>query len=722
MQNLEAFFKLTFGRNQGYLCVATVDPMTRKFEEAFFSYPDQLNQACNEIEYLTPTHNIYFCPMLFSKEKRKKEFVSFAPNAWSDLDRCGPENLSVKPSILIESSPNRFQALWLFDNNVQPLVAEDVSRKIAYFHKDQGADQSGWDLTQLLRVPETKNFKYPEEPVVKIKYASKSFYRVEDFDIYPDTKSFKVEQFELPVISSNLTGAELLETNSAMVPKALKRYFDETPDEASWSERLWFLELLALECGFTVEQTFVIARDSQCNKYSRDGRGETDLWKEVLRAEETFKIKHVGSKFDSTPETPTILSKVERQKVAQLPHTIVEDYVKWASSLSDAAPQYHQAGAFVILSSLISGSVVLPTSYGMIIPNLWFMILADTTLTRKSTSMDIAMDLLEELGTDSILATDGSLEGMLTALAMRPKKPSVFLRDEFSGLIDAILKKDYLAGMAEMFTKLYDGKLMKRLLKRETVEVRDPRLIIFAGGIKDKITSLLTQEHVSSGFIPRFVFITAESDIARVRPLGPPTTGSMHDKTRLMEQLREINDHYNASTTITIGNTASGLEVKKDIPAYMSQEAWDRYNKLEYDLLRMGVDSWNPAVMTPVYDRLSKSIIKAAVLVASTRRFESVVNVTLDDLLIAIRYGEEWRAFAEEVIVSIGIDGDERKVGKVLEYIKAHTPTGGLSRSNICRTFRLPARKAAEIFETLEARGQIGKISEGDSLRYVATI
>ena len=95
------------------------------------------------------------------------------------------------------------------------------------------------------------------------------------------------------------------------------------------------------------------------------------------------------------------------------------------------------------------------------------MILAETTLTRKTTAMDIPMDLLAEVDESAIMATDGSLEGLFTNLSMRPKKPSVFLRDEFSGLIDAMTKKDYMAGMPEMLTKLYDGKFQRRLLRKE---------------------------------------------------------------------------------------------------------------------------------------------------------------------------------------------------------------------------------------------------------------
>ena len=38
------------------------------------------------------------------------------------------------------------------------------------------ADLSGWDLTQLLRVPSTYNRKYPDVPVVEFAHFSKGSY------------------------------------------------------------------------------------------------------------------------------------------------------------------------------------------------------------------------------------------------------------------------------------------------------------------------------------------------------------------------------------------------------------------------------------------------------------------------------------------------------------------------------------------------------------------
>lgn len=407
-------------------------------------------------------------------------------------------------------------------------------------------------------------------------------------------------------------------------------------------------------------------------------------------------------------------------RVAELPQTFVERYIEWATSLGDAAPQYHQAGAFVILSSLLAGSVKLPTSYGTVIPNLWFMILADTTLTRKSTSMDIAMDLAMEVDDDILMATDGSLEGMLSSLSVRPGRPSVFLRDEFSGLLEQMTKKDYMAGMPELLTKLYDGKMQKRILRKEVIEVRDPRLIFFAGGIKNKVTSLLNVEHVSSGFMPRFVFITAESDISKLKPIGPPTTQIMGNKDAILDELRDAVEYYNRMQTLHIAKLKTSIEQKVVYEAKLTDEAWVRYNQLESGLLEIGLRSDKPEVMTPVGDRLAKSILKAALLIAAVRQRNDIIEVTCDDLLRAISYGDGWFTYVYELMEQVGKGRAEREIDRVFSAIQ-RAGAAGVTRSKLMQAYHLNAREATDMFKTLEERGLITRQKSGRTEIFLPT-
>jgi hypothetical protein len=704
------FLQMLFGSNQGYFCIAYIDKARnpKSFREEYFYFPRDVERALELINNIYGGHNVWICPHLFSQAKRKKEFVSVVPSAWADLDACPPEKLLVEPTITIESSPGRYQGLWLFEKEVSPDDAENLSQRIAYRHADEGADRSGWDLTQLLRMPFTYNYKYGSSPIVKIIEANKRRYRLSDFEEYPETNKYIVVDQEMPDVS-NIDGTKLLDDNRAKISPTIWKLFQERPTETSWSESLWKLETMLFEAGFGAEQVFAIAQEAACNKYSRDNTSITMLWKDVCRAEAHVATMAPVSVEKATNPSKPLLSDEERKQIEGT-RTIIEKYIDWAKALGDAAPQYHQAGAFILLSSLLAGSVQLPTSFGTVKPNLWFMILADTTLTRKSTAMDIAMDLLAEIDDDALMATDGSIEGLLTSLSTRPGKPSVFLRDEFSGLLEMIVKKDYYAGMPELLTKLYDGKMQKRILRKESIDVRDPVLILFAGGIKNKTQEILTYEQVSSGFMPRFIFITAESDVNRVRPLGPPTSRDEGNKQAILDELRDLYNHYRTTTTMTVKDSKVSYEVQKKFDARLTDDAWIRYNQLETQLLEEGVGSKMPEIMTPVYDRLSKSILKAAVLIAAARTKAEDILVEEIDIIRAISYGTLWKEYAEEVMRNIGRSKSEKQLDNVYKYIRQHP---GCSRSSVMQYHRLQSRDASMILDTLEQRGLILRSKQG---------
>ena len=725
----ETFFKLLFGTEaEGYVCVAYMSMAGGKknFNEAFFKYPEELPRMLHNIQQNYATANAYFCPQLLktnqrapgAKSARTKENVSICTAAWSDLDTCSPDLLLIEPSIILVTSPDRYQALWVFDHPQSPAAAEQISKNIAYHHVPDGADSGGWDLTQLLRVPRTFNLKYGLPIEVAVLKARRDDYQLSDFNVYHESRINTTEHDPMPEVLPTETPGEIMQRYRKSLNTIVFSIHSQEPtqsaEEGGWSKPLWQLQMLCYEAGMSREEVFVIASDAACNKYRRDNKHPRLLWEEVCRAYLTT-IEKLNI---LVPETETQSPLITADELASLEgyETFVERYIAWASSLGDAAKVYHQAGALMILSSLLAGAIRLPTSFGTIMPNLWFMLLADTTLTRKSTAMDIAMDVLEQVDDNVLLATDGSLEGLMQSLEIRPGKPSMFLRDEFSGLIEAMARKDYYAGMAEALTKLYDGKTMKRVLKRETVTVREPCLLIFAGGIKTRVQSLLTLDHVASGFVPRFLFLTAESDVSTLQPLGPPTEQNLEGRQVLIEELEELRDRYISTQEVIVkGKTVDISEARWD--AKLSHEAWQRYNMLEATLLYAGVNSDQPDIMTPVYDRLAKSILKVSVLIAATRHQHNLVRVEVNDLLLAIKYGEGWRKFATEIVNGIGRSANEILLQRIFKSIRKHP---GIARSSLMQWYHLEARQADIIFGTLEQRGLVLSTRMGRTSVYQA--
>jgi hypothetical protein len=162
------FLRQMFGVSEGYVCIAYGSKDRKAFREEFFKWPNDGDEILGLINKVYQGHNVWVCPQLFERKARKKEYVSGTPSAWSDLDTCDPSVLLIEPTITVESSPGRFQALWMFDREVDPDDAENLSQRIAYKHAEDGADRSGWDLTQLLRMPYTYNYKYASTPVVTV--------------------------------------------------------------------------------------------------------------------------------------------------------------------------------------------------------------------------------------------------------------------------------------------------------------------------------------------------------------------------------------------------------------------------------------------------------------------------------------------------------------------------------------------------------------------------
>lgn len=707
--HIKAFFTFLFEGQEGFLCITTInrvnpDPKT-KVNEKFFRFPDKLNDVVDYVYNHRRKLDVYFCPTLLVKPKRIKENIVESRVVWSDLDECIPDNLLVEPTLVIESSVGRYQGFWVLNETYPALDIENVNKRIAYYHENDGADLSGWDLTQLLRIPLTFNHKYiPANKVTVFSVEQENLYSPDDFSVYPG-----VEQKVIPLPSDlpKKTPTEVLgEYKMSLNPRV--HYLFNTVPEGDWSQPLWELEKSLLESGLPLKEAFIVCRAAACNKYRRDGRPETHLWKELVKALEEVKESKKDVSFPTLTHrgVQDLLTETERY-TCKKESSFIEEYVEWGKTVSDAAWQYHQAGAFIILSSILSGCVSLPTSFGTINPNLWFMILADTTLTRKSTAMDMAVDMLTLVNRESILATDSSIEGLLTALSTRPGTPSLFLRDEFTGFIEQMARREYYSGMLETFTKLYDGKFMRRVLRKETIEVADPIFILFAGGIKSKMTELLSYEHVSSGFLPRFVIITAEADVSKIRPLGPPTETTSTGKQALIKRLLQIQTHYIRDEGEADANS---LRMPKKWNAELTPDAWGRYNKIESTMMQDGIESGLPELMTPTMDRLAKSGLKAAILIAASDKLKDKVVVEEEHLVRAFYYVEQWREHVLYLVNNLGSTGAERQIQRAFAFIKQRP---GTPRSELMKQLKLDARQAASLFSTLEQRALIKTVKKG---------
>jgi len=143
---------------QALLCIATVNRKTREYKEAFFRYPHKAEDAAKfAIEKSDEGLDTYYCAHLLTQPSRVKENAAPLKAAYSDGDGAQPPPDKPQPTCIVESSEGKHHYYWVFDSAIDPEQAEQISKGIT---DNIGADPSGYDLSQLLRVPETKNYKY----------------------------------------------------------------------------------------------------------------------------------------------------------------------------------------------------------------------------------------------------------------------------------------------------------------------------------------------------------------------------------------------------------------------------------------------------------------------------------------------------------------------------------------------------------------------------------
>jgi len=714
------FFRFLFEQEHGYVCLATEGYLSDDFKQKFFEWPIQQKEL---LAYVEKNHklsrNVWFCINLLSQPTRKKEFCKETNLLWSDLDEASPTEIEPTPQVLIESSPGRYQAVWRLEDKIDPYLAEDYSRRIAYKYRQNGVDPSGWDLTQLLRVPFTRNMKYIDKPLVELLTAHTPLIPVEVFDLLPEAQGTPEELAidETMPDAQNLPDVEqILYKYSHPLKKTVffNIYTFEPDEETDWSDKLWHLICVCHEVGMTNEEVFAIAVTSPVNKYKRDKRPMRYLWREVLKAD--LKLKQItlitaGSAF-------TMPELIPGEQYDKLSKSIVDEYREWGIKATDASPQYHDLCAVILLSNLLSGNLRLETSYGKMYMNLWGLILGDSTLTRKSTAMRMATEFIGHINRDIVVATDGSVEGLFTGLQTRSGKTSMFFKDEVSGFFDSIKKKEYLSGMPEILTQLYDvPEFFTRRLRKETITITHPVFIFFGGGIKDKMYQLIDEQMVISGFLPRFLIVSGETDLANIRRTGPATPVTTTEKQDMMAKLEKLYKLYNVQTEIEF----LGQQVVQaiEVEAFLTPEAWELYGDMEYRLVEQASQSSYQIVALPTFERLSRSLLKMAVLFSAARQKpdNQVIQVTVDDVTHAAKYIQQWGHYSIDLLENLGANASARLIDRVLHTV-ARKP--GILRGEIMRNHKLSRREMDEIQGTLEDRGQMIVTRDGKAIKYTA--
>lgn len=297
-----------WGRQRGFCFFPWISGTAKDKKERILSYNEGVAYAWPRdrdkiIHHLT-THakdDVYWCPSLFEGPVRRMELAMDEHALWADLDEVDPRGIDdYPPTVAWETSPGRYQALWLIaSGDMQGASwAGRENQQLTYY---LGADVSGWDTTQLLRLPGWPNHK-PE-------YRSKNGQPAQGRLLWKSGRQYLPDEFgDLPEVQGGLGHvSEVLEDEIAhvdrhavwgrvrlKVSKRVRELVSARDAAGDRSDALWEIERELADAGCTVTEIVAIVRDTVWNKFA--GRSDE------LRRLTTEAAKAIAARSDEASE------------------------------------------------------------------------------------------------------------------------------------------------------------------------------------------------------------------------------------------------------------------------------------------------------------------------------------------------------------------------------------------------------------------------------------
>ena len=635
------------------------------------------------------------------KTGRQKENAKEGRAIYCDADTAHPNLFRVKPSIIVQSSPGRWQCWWLLDDVYPATRIALLSRQIAYAHNEQGADISSSSLTKLLRVPgsvnakrdrETGNYVHELLPVVEAwdtgeRYSiSEIEAKYEDIEfirsLMPESADVELPDAEhlpkfadlynaLPEFSA--TGVdlvELIETDGWLDEEGKNRP-GPAGDRSRWRYRL-ICDLMRE--GYSNDETLVLAWASKAaEKWKHDPRGMRGLWAEILKARieingeqgEGLERLESDEAYQESEIGVALLTDEERESIKDDPH-FINRYCRWVKTrLTRANMPYHRLNAWMVLSTAYAELTKIPDEAGDVPLNFFTLALGETA-TGKTQASNLMFDMLHHVHEDGFWGDNGvNIGGNVTPQALnkvlidRDGKVSMFHADEAHGPLAQIQKVEYQTGSLELYTYLYDGRVPKyqRMTNAENSN-KDATTIfnMWLMGPPRQVSDVIPRAWFESGFLGRFMFAIGDppdtdADNVKMRR----RKGDLSRKTidpfvlQIAEEVMFNREQFEARGLPYLGETDAALERMAE--AHRKMIAFARAH---------------PTLSEPLYEatrRQGLHVRKAAWLLALS---EGCGYVTLRHALIAIEAAEGWLAALVEVAGMVST-GDYAKQANAIE-------------------------------------------------------
>lgn len=355
----------------------------------------------------------------------------------------------------------------------------------------------------------------------------------------------------------------------------------------------------------------------------------------------------------------------------------LKDYCEYASKLTDAPEHYHLFVALSIVSTVLGKNVYIPFGAQKIYPNLWVILLAPSSVFRKSTCISMGRSILHKVDNSLILPNEFTPEALLSGLTTKPQ--GIFLWSEFAGALSCF-DRSYMVGMKETLTDLYDcPPVYTRKLKNDEFVIQEPCLSILAGTAMDWFLDKCKEGDVRGGFLARFAYVPAFDKSRRIAIPPKPDPGAA---AKLIRELQELKNFQGEMNTELI------------------EKGYQDWLFAHEDQLQ---EENGTGSLGGFWSRLGIYVLKFAMLYQVSE--EKNLRISTVSLFKAIDLVELLKESARKLVKEEWVFGQDAKdKQKVLRIIKKKP---GIKRSQLLRNSNMGASRFKGALDTLKQEGSV---------------
>lgn len=419
-----------------------------------------------------------------------------------------------------------------------------------------------------------------------------------------------------------------------------------------------------------------------------------------------------------------------RLPLSAIPDGFFRQTLHYLDTQTDAPVEFLYTSLLTAVSAAVGNRIALRFGATVIKPNLYALLLAGSSVARKSTALGKAADWLRALErrvdepaafSDTLSKTpslaslkflypqSGSTEGLLDAMrqardgetAHTPQSFGLAVYSEFASLLEQDAKK-YNGDLKTFYTDVYDGRSHRRKLKNEESRIDNPCLSVLAASTLEQFQAKISEDDKYSGFLQRFLFChvpkATKPPVALV-DLSPPDAAE--------EQRIE-------SSFLRIAQTAVHLS---DARFTLTPEAAARYRESfqrdHIELNRMEKEgSEKGSLLRSYYARLDIMKFKVALIYAVAALADSdcsgirEVELSGDLMNQAIEAVQYFQCNVKHLLMNEFVfTRPVQRQKRLLDIL--HKNGGNLNRRVLLQHSHLSASEFAEVLRTLEEQGSV---------------